>query len=138
MGATMSVHDIETKSAESGQIIDAGKLDTYDATADSGLEHSLRLYFRGAPNLLAEIENGMAAGDITAVAGAAQMLAANSDAVGAVALAQQCRVLESQANEGDVDTELVGQIAFAYDDAASALEEELERRVGQAQPQSET
>ena len=128
----MSVQTTQSGATDDWPVLDLGKLDAFEteagASPNNSLERVLRQFFRSAPNLLAEMENDHAGEDNAGLARSAQLLAANSDAVGAVCLAHKCRTLESQANTGKVDAELVGAIAFDYDDAACALEDELSRR----------
>lgn len=77
-------------------------------------------YLADAPVQVEELRNALSAGDVEAMVRPAHTLKSSSESLGALGLAERCRLLERAAREGSVD---------GGSDAVQALAAELERVV---------
>lgn len=86
--------------------VDQSALDTIRALRSPGkpdiLARMVSLYLAKTPDLLSEIEDGIAADDAPRVRKAAHTLKSSSAYLGATGMAAECRVLEELAVNGDL------------------------------------
>ena len=83
-----------------------------------GVAQVVASYLEGAPKMMDELRAAIAAGDPQRVSGTAHDLKSNSAALGALALAEMYRELESRGREGALE---------GSDRRLDAVEKELER-----------
>jgi signal transduction histidine kinase/DNA-binding response OmpR family regulator/HPt (histidine-containing phosphotransfer) domain-containing protein len=112
-------------------VIDRKVLDSLRRLGPEGRSDVLRrvvqLYLDSAPELVSELEQAAAAGDLEALTRASHSLKSSSAYVGALVLSQRCGALEAAARAGDIadPAALVGPIRAEYTAAEAALSTHL-------------
>ncbi len=93
------------------------------------VRRTIGLYMESAPQLLTELQEGAASGDVAALGRASHSLKSNSANVGAMKLAAQCNDLEKLARSGMLAEAcaLVREVLEDYAVAKAMLSEHLER-----------
>nr|WP_242054963.1 PAS domain S-box protein [Nostoc flagelliforme] len=88
-------------------------------------------YLTEAPRLVQNISTAITTQDIQAIWKTAHQLKSSSASVGAIALAQICRVLEAQGRTNKLENslELLSQLYQEYEQVKTALEQELAKEV---------
>jgi len=94
------------------------------------IQELVTVYLEDLPVMLAAVQNGLASGDVAAAGKAAHRLKGTSLNVGANALADVCRIIESKARAGDSKglPELLPDLEQQVRDAGEALRALLARR----------
>jgi two-component system, sensor histidine kinase and response regulator len=124
---TTNLSQIETP------LLDESALDAIRALDDDGgdsmLQEILAVYIASCPDLLAQMDEGLATGDADKVRMATHTLKSSSANLGAQRLADLCRRAETAARSGDLATvkELASGIAQAYKLSCEALTRTLDR-----------
>ncbi len=126
-----AVEAVEPPEGERGEgLLDQkalGMIRQVQGAGSSGiLQRIIRIYLSDSPKHLQELRDGLAAGDAVRVHRAAHTLKSSSATLGAMALAELGKEMESRGREGRLEdvAELLGRIEEAYAKACVALEAE--------------
>ena len=114
-----------------GAVIDDSMLDNIRALAPGGslLRQVLSAYFESAPKLIAELRDALSQAEGERAHRAVHTLKSSSANVGAVILAEICRIAEAQVRAGDfgLARDAAPRIQAEYDRAALALRTHIEK-----------
>ncbi len=117
-------------------VIDSQALDNFRLMERAGstglLEKIIRLFLSDAPRLMESLREAVQAGDLEALTLTAHSLKSSSATLGANALAETCRQMESLGRAGTLEgmTELMAMVELQYQEAEKALTGMVRAKVG--------